>query len=139
MASTATDQSSLARLEDVDAVLAHASDDLTGQTVVDPNGHRVGEVDGLIIDLDERRARLLIVASGGQLGLARVRRLLPVDAVTRIDDRVHIEVAHEDVHSGAEYRPGVGPSPRYADVYAHYGYSPYWDASYVSPYFLRRT
>lgn len=86
-----------------DLTCAQVADDLRGMTVVDPNLHRVGEVDGVVVDQEERRPTLLVVASGGLLGLPRVRRLIPVGAVARVDDRVHVVVSHEQVHRFAEH------------------------------------
>ncbi len=117
--------------------LAYPGEDLRGMTVVDRHMHRVGEVDGLIVDEQEHRARLLVVASGGILGLARTQRLLPVDAVTRVDDLVHIEPSHEQVHQCAEYRSSPTPSSNLDDIYHHYGYSPFWASNHVHPRFLR--
>jgi hypothetical protein len=49
----------LVRLDDTDLTLADPADDVRGKSVVDTNGDEVGEVDGLIIDQEERRVRLL--------------------------------------------------------------------------------
>jgi sporulation protein YlmC with PRC-barrel domain len=119
---TGTNQIGVVSIDTSDLKLAHPADDLRGLTVVDPYGHRVGQVDGLIIDEGDRRARLLVVASGGILGLRRSRRLVPVDAVTQVDDEVHIEANHEHVHHSAEYDPELMPQPAYDEVYEHYGY-----------------
>lgn len=135
---TNVNQAVLVSLDDSDLELAHDADDLRGLTVVDLYQHRIGEVDGLIIDEEERRARLLVVASGGILGLDRTRRLVPVDAVTEVDDQVHIEASNETVHHSAEYDPGIIAAPAYREVYGHYGYPPFWRPGYVNPYFLRR-
>jgi hypothetical protein len=77
------------------------------------------------------------VASGGVLGLDRAQHLLPVDAVTRVDDRVHIEPSHEQVHRCGEYVSQPRQSPTCEEVYRHYGYSPFWAANHVRTYFLR--
>ena len=111
-----TTQVGLVSLDDSGLVLAHPADDLRGLRVLDPCHHRVGEVDGLIIDEEERRARLLVVASGGILGLGRTERLVPVDAVTRIDADVHLEVSHEQVHS-ATHDPALELSPAYHQLW----------------------
>ena len=100
--------------------------DPRGLVVVDPHQHRVGEVDGLIVDLDAHRTRLLVVATAGLAGLARTWRLIPVEAVTRVGRRVHIDASHEQVHRGAPYQPGPSSTATYDDVYDHYGYPPRW-------------
>lgn len=54
--------------------------------VLDANGHRVGEVHDILLDEEQRRARLLVVASGGVLGLGVHHHLVPVEAVARVSD-----------------------------------------------------
>lgn len=135
---TATKAVCLVDLEGSGLQLAHASDDVRGLTVVDPHGHRVGEVDGLVIDEEERRVRLLVVASGGILGLGRTNRMVPVDAVSWVDDVVVVETSHERIHEGNGYETDRVQSPRYDEVYAHFGYLPFWGPTYVDPYFIRR-
>jgi sporulation protein YlmC with PRC-barrel domain len=133
-----TNQVGLVSIDTSELKLAHPADDLRGLAVVDLYGRRVGEVDGLILDEVDRRARFLVVASGGILGLRRTRRLVPVDAVTMVDDDVHIEADHEVVHRSAEYDPELVPEQAYDAVYEHYGYPPFWGPGYVDPYLLRR-
>ena len=134
---TQTNQIVLVSLEDSDLTLAQPADDVRDLTVVDPHGHRVGKVDDLIIDETERRARLLVVTSGGLLGLGITERLIPVDAVTRVDDQVHIEALHTHVHS-AESDAAHDPTPAYRELCAQYGYGPFWGPGYVHPYLLGR-
>jgi sporulation protein YlmC with PRC-barrel domain len=73
------------------------ADDVRGMVVVDANRHRLGEVEDLVVD-DEGRVRLLSVVSGGVLGLDTRTRAIPIEAVTRVDDRVHV-----DLHRAAAY------------------------------------
>jgi sporulation protein YlmC with PRC-barrel domain len=107
-------------------MLAHDDDDVRGMAVLDPTGLRVGEVDEIIIDEAERRARLLVVTSGGILGLGQDRRLVPVDAVARVTDEVLLRDTHDVVWSGSAYDPELTARPDYAEVYGHYGYPPFW-------------
>lgn len=81
--------------------IAPASDDLRGLVVVGPDGLRIGEVDDVVVDLPARRARLISVASGGILGFASRRALIPVEVVTKVDDRVHVDCSYADVHDRA--------------------------------------
>ena len=113
--------------------VAPPSDDLSGLAMVGPDGLRIGEVDDVVLDLADRRARLISVASGGILGFARRRALVPVEVVTKVDDRVHVVLSYDDVFAG----PG-GPSERSttdADrvtaaeaeaTYDAYGVVPFW-------------
>jgi sporulation protein YlmC with PRC-barrel domain len=145
---TETHEIGMVYLAASDLELAHAADDVRGLPVVTQFGHRLGEVDDLIIDPVERRARLLLVVSGGILGLGVTERLVPVEAITRVDDRVHVDRGQptgdgEGRHRGhpqglAEgYEPELVDQP-FTDVYERFGVVPFWNAGYVPPYFLRR-
>jgi sporulation protein YlmC with PRC-barrel domain len=115
---------------------AHPTDELRGRPVIDLCHHRLGEVGGVVIDEEERKPRLLVVASGGILGLAHTKFLVPVDAVSRVGDVVHIEASHEQVR-GAAYASNLEPSQAYDEVCRHYGYLPFWATGYIEPPFLR--
>ena len=133
---------SLVDLEKGDLRLADPDDDIRGLIVVDPYHHRVGEVDGLIVDRNQRRVRLLVVASGGVLGLDRTRRLVPVDAVTRVDDEVHIEASCDRVRgakSDLDFDFDFAMEPAYDAVYKHFGYAPFWVGEGSTSYFLTRS
>jgi sporulation protein YlmC with PRC-barrel domain len=125
----------LVRLDDVDLTLADPGDDLRGRTVIDRNGDEVGTVDSLLIDEDERRVRFLEVGSGGFLGLGEKKRLVPVDAITRVDDdRVHIATDRDRVAGAPMYDPEVVPQRHYLeDVYGYYDTPPYWGPGYFYP------
>jgi len=129
----------LVRLDDTELALADTADDLRGRTVVDRNGDEIGDVDGLIVDEEERRARFLEVGSGGFLGLGEKRQLVPVDAITRIDDdKVHISAERTYVAGGPVYDPEMVPETRYyEDLYGYYGFSPFWTPGYMDPGFRR--
>jgi sporulation protein YlmC with PRC-barrel domain len=133
-----TDQVAMAALGEGRLALAQKEDDVRGMSVVDPHGHRVGVVGELVIDEEQRRARLLIVSSGGICGLAVSRRLVPVEAVSRVDDQVHIDADHEDVHRSMAYHPERPHLPGYHDVYSHYGYPPFWEDEHPPSYFHTR-
>jgi sporulation protein YlmC with PRC-barrel domain len=125
----------LVRLDDVDLTLADSADDLRGRTVVDRGGDKVGKVDGLLIDEDERKVRFLEVGSGGFLGLGEKMRLVPVDAITLVDeDNVHISTDRDRVVGGPVYDPDVVPERHYLeDVYGYYDVPPFWGPGYFYP------
>lgn len=134
-----SETSTLVRLEDTDLTLADPADDVRGQPVLDANGDDVGEVEGLVIDQDERRVRLLQVASGGFLGLGKQKVLVPVDAVTAVDDAVHVDADRERVARGPAYDPELVLDPTTTTgFYDYYGFAPYWTAGYRNPTFLYR-
>lgn len=82
----------LVRLSDSGFVAANPEDDLCGKGVYDPHGQRMGSVEDLYIDRQEREVRFLEVGAGGFLGIGERRFLVPVEAVTRVsEDRVTVE------------------------------------------------
>ncbi|MDF3311994.1 PRC-barrel domain-containing protein [Rhodococcus sp. T2V] len=126
-------------LIDLDATpltMEHPEADIRGRTVFDRGGHVLGDVDGLIVDADERRVRFLRIGSGGFFGLGKTKRLVPVDAVIRIDDvSVHLDRTGEHVAQSAEYDPSIVPDADfYETLYTHYGYAPFWMPGYTYPY-----
>lgn len=131
------EMTTLIRLGDSDLTVANEAEDVRGRTVIDRNGDETGSVDGLLIDEPERQVRFLEVGSGGFLGLGKKQVLVPVDAVTRIDDdHVYINRDRKEVASGPGYDPELMPvpdRPYYEGVYGHYGLMPYWGAGYRYP------
>lgn len=122
-------------LDDTDLILARPEDDIRGRLVVARDGDEVGAVDGLLIDEAERRVRFLQVGSGGFLGLGKKSRLIPVDAVTLIDEAVHVDTTRSQVSGSPDYDPQVIEVFSPEDYYGHYGLSPYWGP----PSLLRHT
>jgi sporulation protein YlmC with PRC-barrel domain len=143
-----SDRVDMARLADSGIVLATPDDDVRGMGVVTATGHRLGDVEDLVVDDQHRRARLLVVISGGILGLGVTQRLVPVEAVTKVDDRVHVELATStsgrDGTRSQSGRPedhddfALDEAQAYAEVYSDHGLTPFWGTNYITPYFHRR-
>ncbi|WBQ03386.1 PRC-barrel domain-containing protein [Kribbella sp. CA-293567] len=135
-------QPTLERLDDTDLTLSNIEDDVRGRDVVDRDGEPVGKVEGLFIDREECRVRLLEVSSGGFLGIGKTIQLVPVDAVIAVSvDVVQVEQDREHVARGPGYDPDLArrEPPRYfADIYGYYGAAPYWTAGYTPPRFPYR-
>jgi sporulation protein YlmC with PRC-barrel domain len=77
----------LVGLGDSDFVLENPEQDIRGNEVHDPKGQRIGGVDDLYIDEEEREVRFLGVSDGGFLGILGMRRkrlLIPAEAVTEV-------------------------------------------------------
>jgi sporulation protein YlmC with PRC-barrel domain len=122
----------LIRLGDSDFVPANPEDDLCGKGVLDAQGQRIGKVEDLYIDSDEREVRFLEVGAGGVLGIGEKRFLVPVEAVTKVAEGwVTIEPGRTQRVAGpAPFDTKVAPPPaedRRSDGYASlpYGARPY--------------
>jgi len=125
----------IVRLDDTALTVADPADDVRGNKVVDSNGDEIGDVEGLMIDETERRVRFLEIGSGGFLGLGERKRLIPVEAITRIEgDTIHIGRERTHVAGAPEYDPDVVPASRYyEDQYGYWDYPPFWSGGYMYP------
>lgn len=128
------DTAALEKLKDTGLTLADSSQEIRGRKVVDPSGAEIGQVSGLFIDLDERKVRMIEIRVGGFLGLGDQHFLLPVDAITRLDeDHVYVNETQERVVRSPAYDPTliVAPTHKYLDpYYAYYGIAPFGQAGY---------
>lgn len=127
----------LVKLEDSGKTLADSREDIRGYTVKSASGEDIGKVDDLLIDLEEEKARFLVVASGGFLGIGRDKSFIPVDAVTGInegDSEVLLDRSRDQVAGAPQYDPELAEDRSfYEGVYGYYGFSPYWSTGYSHP------
>lgn len=79
--------------------------------------------------------RFLELQSGGFLGLGGETRLVPVDAVTDIDDEhVYVGGSRERIHGSRPYEPSLAEERSYwEEAYGYYGAAPYWGLGYAYP------
>jgi sporulation protein YlmC with PRC-barrel domain len=125
----------LIRMGESSFVPQNLEDDVRGKDVYDPEGQRVGSVEDLYIDRQEREVRFLEVGSGGILGIGQKRFLVPVEEVVKVaEEWVAIEPGRtEKVEGPAPFDAKVAPSPtadeRRAEDYASPPYGDSGDAA----------
>lgn len=130
----AGEATALIDLDDTDLTVADPAEDVRGGRVIDRNDNEAGEIDGLLIDEEERRVRFLEVGSGGFLGLGKKTRLIPVNAVTRVEgDDVHVDTTLDEISQSPAYDPDLKEKPQYGGYYAHYGVPPHGAPGYTFP------
>ena len=138
----ADDEVELLRLTDTDLMVAGDEADVRGRTAVDRNGDELGEVDDLFIDVHERKVRFLQLASGGFLGMGQQKSLIPVDAITRVEDeRIVVDQERAKIAGAPAYDPQLEEIPDrdfYEGIYGYYGYPPYWTPDYMYPQYPYR-
>ena len=119
---------SLTRLEDSSFRISDRSPDIRGRKLIDSGSYEIGDVKSLVVDEQAGEVRFLEVRSGGFLGLGGDVHLVPVDAVTSVEEEaVQVDVTRERVLDAPAFEPEVDdPEAYYSDVYVHYGYQPYW-------------
>jgi sporulation protein YlmC with PRC-barrel domain len=129
----------LVRLSDTRKTPADPTDDIRDRTVRDRDGNDIGKVHDLLVDTEERRVRFLLVEHGGILGFGATPSFIPVEAVARIDDDVHIDQSTRQVADAPRYDPDLvnQPDPQAADyygsIYGYYGYPAFWLPGPVAP------
>jgi sporulation protein YlmC with PRC-barrel domain len=121
----------LVRMGESSFVPANLEDDVRGKDVYDPEGQRLGGVEDLYIDRQEREVRFLEVGAGGFLGIGEKRLLVPVEAVVEVaEEWVAIELGStEKVEGPAPFDTKVAPPPTAEDRRAEdYASPPYGNA-----------
>ena len=128
----------LAALADTGAAVL-SSEDVRGSDVRDPAAEKIGTVEDLILDTATGRVRFLRVGSGGLLGIGRAHRLIPVDAVTDVvQGAVFLDRSRERVED-APLEHGSLDEAYISDVYAFFGYPPFWAHEYRQPEWTARS
>lgn len=132
---TQTTQTRLIKLGDTDFTVADPNEDIRGRKVLDRDGEELGKVDSLMIDDRESKVRFLEVKGGGFLGIGDHTTMIPVDAISRIDeDHVHIDQSRSHVAGAPTYDPALAEDVNYwGGYYGYYGFAPYWAPGYTYP------
>jgi sporulation protein YlmC with PRC-barrel domain len=121
----------LVRLGESSFVPQNLEDDVRGKDLYDPDGQRVGRVEDLYVDRQEREVRFLEVGSGGFLGIGQKRFLVAVEEVVEVaEERVTIEPGRtQKVEGPAPFDTKIAPEPTAEDRQDEdYASPPYGDA-----------
>ena len=131
--------STLQRLRDIGETVANPDEDVRGRKVLDSAGNKVGTIDGLMVDDDQKKVRFLRVECGGFLGLGATHMMIPVDAINSItSDAVTIDRGGEHLQGAPRYDPALIDAyddSYWGGVYGYYSYAPFWGMGYVYPQF----
>lgn len=113
------------------ADLENLAEDITGRTVADRMGEEIGTVEDVLVSRQLLRAPFVIVRWSGLLGIGRQERLVPAEAIDRVEpEAVYLAIDHDVVTAGPSYSDalvGEDAELHYEDVYRHYGVTPYWE------------
>ncbi|WP_088319199.1 PRC-barrel domain-containing protein [Kineosporia sp. R_H_3] len=122
-------------LGDTGRTVADPAEDVRGMTVLDSAGEDLGTVDELLVDDGTTRVHFLRITHGGLLGFGASASLVPVEAVTAIDeDAVHVDVDQERVAGAPVYDPDMTDEIGYYEsLYGFYGWMPFWAGGYAYP------
>lgn len=130
MAGTNDSGYSLVKLSDTDLTLEDPAHDIRGRDVYTSGGDEIGTVEDLYFDEDERRVRFLDVGAGGFLGIGEKHFMIPVGAVSEVEeDRVTVDQSREKVLGSPPLDTKVVPGAKYqyevTDYYEDLPYSPF--------------
>ncbi len=129
-------KATLVKLRDTEFTVAHTDEDVRGYKVSEQNGEEIGEVQDLLIDGDEKKVRFLECGDGGLWGMGEQKFLVPIDSITSVDhEHKKISICHskECIISAPKYDPDLKVQEELEDVYAYYGYTPFWMGNNVLP------
>lgn len=131
----ASEESILQPLSEVELMVQDPWADVRGRKVLDASGEEIGKVDELLVDDAETMVRLLRVKHGGFLGIGADHFLVPVDAVTSVDDdSVRVDRERARLSDVPGYDPDLAKQPTYyGELYGWWGYGPYWGPGYIYP------
>lgn len=115
---------------------------IVGHEVIAKSGEKIGKVDALFVDNEQEKVRFMRVEAGGHLGFGERKWLIPIDAITSVDEhQVHVDQSHHKIIGAPIYDPEVISAASKDDsgdylggLYGYYGYGPYWGSGYVYPY-----
>ncbi len=122
----------LERLTHSGLSLADPASDMRGRQVLDRDGNEIGTVSDVLVDPEQRVARMIEVEAGGAiLGIGRKHRLIPVQVLTGGDaEAVYVERTRDEIDAVPDYHPAEGDEEedQYQAAYAAFGVTPYWQA-----------
>ena len=111
-----------------------AGDDIRGLKVYDSSAQELGRVADLLVDEAEQRARFFEVESGGVLGVGAKEVLIPIDAVSHVNEKgVHVSQTRERVSGAPRYDPDLDSEQNWSEVYGYWGYNPFWRGVHRPP------
>lgn len=92
------------------------SKDIRGRDVIGSDGEKLGMVEDLLMDDYEKRLRFIQIAHGGFLGIGRDQFILPVNTITKVEERrIEVNRTKDDIVREAQYLPeleeGVDTGP----------------------------
>lgn len=109
------------------------ADTLTGNDVVNPSGDKLGDIKGIMLDVQRGRIAYAVLSVGGFLGMGDRLFALPWSALTLdIDQKQFILNASKEVLENApgfdkDHWPSMADT-RWADqVHTYYEARPYWE------------
>jgi PRC-barrel domain len=111
------------------------SRDFRGRELVDRDDNTVGTVVELLIDPGLRIPRMLVLETGGLLGMGKKQYLVPLEAVHEKGGQLRMQWSKDEITNEPEYHLAEGDEEelQYVQVYTAYNIRPYWEVESVAP------
>jgi len=112
-----------------------AADRVSGTTVYDPAGEKLGSVEDVMLDKIGGRVRYAVLSFGGFMGMGDRHYPLPWESLKYDTDKggYVVNVDRQKLEGAPSYASGENASWNDRSwsrrVYEHYGATPYWDAA----------
>ncbi len=110
-----------------------ASSTLEGDTVRNPEGEDLGNIDEIMIDIPTGRVAYAVVSFGGFLGMGNKLFAIPWSALSVDEDEkcLILDADKETLKSAPGFDkdnwPDMGDTAWGSKVFQHYGATPYWE------------
>ncbi|CCD36997.1 antigen [Candidatus Paraburkholderia kirkii UZHbot1] len=111
-----------------------AASTLDGNSVISSDGHDVGSLKEIMLDVNRGRIAYAVFSSGGFLGIGNKLLAVPWDALTLDTDNrcFRIDATAEQVRNSPGFDKDAWPSMAdrvwASTVHQHYGREPYWSS-----------
>lgn len=117
----------LFHLSDTNLLFTEDREDIRGRKVLDANGKEIGTIDDLLVDERNRKVRFVQISSGGFLGLGATKFMIPVEAISQINnDEVIVNESRDNGGVALRYSPQLTET-RDTDNRSNWS----WGASYM--------
>ena len=110
-----------------------AAETLQGDSVVDAQGDKLGDIEDIMIDVPSGRVAYAVMSRGGVLGFGEKLFAIPWDALTLDADRecfvLDIDEARLENAPGfdKDHWPAMADRTWGTEVYSYYNRRPYWE------------
>ena len=109
-----------------------AADTLAGDTVVNPEGENLGNIEHLMIDLKDGRVAYAVLSFGGFMGMGDKLFAIPWNSLTvdTVEKQFILDVDKERLKLAPgfdkEHWPDMADRTWGTKVFSYYGAKPYW-------------
>ncbi|MHB1400295.1 MAG: PRC-barrel domain-containing protein [Trichloromonadaceae bacterium] len=114
---------------------------LTGSQIQNQQGEKIGDIDRVLVDLNNGQIAFVTVASGGVLGIGEDKYIVPFNALQKkmtegnaMGDRKVVFTINKKIDQlkevpGGDIEEALTVESQSRGIHEHYGVSPYWEGN----------